>query len=56
MLNNGIPVIVVSKMLGHSKASTTLDIYGYLVPIMQEEAARIMDEIVTPIPIEIAAS
>jgi hypothetical protein len=43
----------VSKILGHSKVSTTLDIYGYLIPVMQEEAARIMDEIVKPIPVEI---
>ncbi len=53
MLNHGVPVLVVSKMLGHSKTSTTLDIYGHLIPVMQEEAAKIMDEIVTPIPVEL---
>ena len=52
MLNNGVPVIVVSKILGHSKTSTTLDIYGHLIPVMQESAARIMDEIVTSIPVD----
>ncbi|MBU0511343.1 MAG: site-specific integrase, partial [Chloroflexi bacterium] len=52
MLNHGVPVLVVSKILGHSKTSTTLDIYGHLIPIMQEEAARIMDEIITPIPVD----
>jgi len=52
MLNYGVPVLVVSKILGHSKVSTTLDIYGHLISVMQEEAARIMDEIVTPIPVE----
>ena len=52
MLNHGVPVLVVSKILGHSKVSTTLDIYGHMIPVMQEEAARIMDEIVTPIPVE----
>ncbi len=51
MLNNGVPVIVVSKILGHSKTSTTLDIYGHIIPVMQEQAAQIMDEIVTPIPV-----
>ncbi len=51
-LNHGVPVLVVSKILGHSKTSTTLDIYGHLIPIMQEEAARIMDEIITPIPVD----
>jgi len=53
MLNNGVPVLVVSKILGHSKTSTTLDIYGHLIPVMQEEAARIMDEIVTPILVDL---
>jgi len=52
MLNNGVPALVTSKILGHTKPSTTLDIYGHLIPVMQEEAARIMDELVTPIPVE----
>jgi hypothetical protein len=30
MFNNGIPPIAVSKTLGHSKPSITLDIYGHL--------------------------
>ena len=50
MLNHGIPVIVVSKMLGHSKPSITLDIYGHLYNEMQDEAAKMMDELLTPIP------
>jgi integrase len=52
LLNYGVPVLVVSKILGHSKVSTTLDYYGHLIPLMQEEAARIMDEIATPIPVD----
>lgn len=52
MLNNGIPALVVSKVLGHSKPSTTLDIYGHLIPIMQEEVANLMDDLVTPILVE----
>ena len=53
MLNNGVPILVVSKILGHSKASTTLDIYGHLISVMQEDAARMMDELITPIPVEL---
>ena len=53
MLNHGIPVLVVSKILGHSKTSTTLDVYGHLIPVIQEEAARIMDEVITPIPVDL---
>lgn len=49
MLNHGIPVIVVSKILGHSKTSITMDIYGHLSNEMQDEAAQLMDELVTPI-------
>ena len=52
MLNNNVPVLIVSMILGHTKPSTTLDIYGHMIPVMQEEAARIMDELVTPIPVE----
>ena len=56
LLNNGIPVIVVSNILGHSKPSITLDIYGHLFPVMQEEAAQLMDELVSPIKVDIPAS
>lgn len=52
-LNNGIPVLVVSKRLGHSKSSITLDTYGHLIIDKQYEAADLMDELITPIPIEI---
>ncbi len=51
MLNYGVPVIVVSRRLGHSKPSITLDVYGHLIPGMQEEAATLMDEILTPLEV-----
>jgi integrase len=56
MLNQGVPVIVVSKILGHAKPSTTLDIYGHLIHKMQAEAAQVMDDLVTPIRVEISES
>ena len=31
-LTEGVPVLVVSKVLGHSQASTTLNVYGHLMP------------------------
>ena len=52
MLNRGVPVIVVSKMLGHSKPSVTLDVYGHLYTDMQDGAAQVMEELVTPIRVE----
>jgi integrase len=54
MLSNGIPVNVVSNRLGHSQPSTTLDIYAHLFSETQVEAARIMDDLVTPIKLDMS--
>ncbi|MFL7794784.1 MAG: tyrosine-type recombinase/integrase, partial [Anaerolineae bacterium] len=53
MLNHGVPVLVVSKILGHSKPSVTLNVYAHCLVDMQNEAANLMDEIVTPIPVSL---
>ena len=47
ILLHNVPVLTVSRRLGHAKPSTTLDVYGHLIPGMQEVAARVMDEVVT---------
>lgn len=39
MLQGGENPVVVSKRLGHSKVSTTLDIYGHVLPGRQRQAA-----------------
>jgi len=48
MLNHNIPVIVVSRRLGHARASITSDVYGHLLPSMQDKATKMIDELVTP--------
>ena len=53
MLMNGVSPIIVAKRLGHSKISMTLDVYGHLIPEMQNKAAELIDELITPIPIEL---
>jgi integrase len=53
MLNHNIPVIVVSRRLGHSKPSITLDIYGHLMANAQDEVAELLDEMITPIEIPV---
>jgi len=53
MLNNGVPPIVVSNRLGHSKPSITLDVYGHLYQEMQTNAAKIMDDLLTPIKLDV---
>ena len=44
-LAHGMPVIEVSKRLGHSKVSTTVDIYGHPTTEGGKELARVMGEL-----------
>jgi integrase len=53
MLNHNVPVIIVSRRLGHARASITSDVYGHLLPNMQDEAAEMIDELVTPTEIKL---
>ena len=53
MLNHNVPVIVVSRRLGHSRPSITMDIYGHLIPGIQSQAAELIDEIITPVEIKL---
>jgi len=43
MLGQGVPVKVVSEMLGHADIATTLRIYAHVLPSMQDVAAGAMD-------------
>jgi integrase len=52
MLAHGIPASIVAEILGHSM-STLLNNYAHFLPNKQDEAARLMDELTRPIPIEI---
>lgn len=54
MLNNGVDVLVVSRRLGHSKPSVTLDIYGHLISRSQERASELIEELITPINVSFA--
>ena len=40
----GIHPKVVSEMLGHSTISVTLDLYSHVLPNMQRDATKAMDE------------
>jgi integrase len=51
MLGHGIAPVIVAGMLGHS-IPVLLNTYTHFIPTMQSQAARLMDEILTPIPIE----
>ena len=45
MLASGVPVKVVSEMLGHSTTAMTQDTYAHVLPTMQAEAARKLDSL-----------
>lgn len=53
MLNHGVPPIIVARRLGHSKVSITLDTYGHLMPEIHSGIADLMDELVTPIEVDL---
>lgn len=44
LINNGYDIQIVSKRLGHSKVSTTLDIYSHLYPNKEDEAIAQMED------------
>jgi hypothetical protein len=49
LISHGVPPTTVAKRLGHSKISTTLDIYSHVSEGQQRDAARLLDELITPI-------
>ena len=46
LLAAGVPVNDVSKLLGHAKPETTVNIYGHALPTMKKKAADIMRNLV----------
>jgi len=50
MLSHGIPPVIVAGMLGHS-ISILLSTYAHYIPNMQGQAAQLMDDILTSIPV-----
>jgi site-specific recombinase XerD len=45
MLNNGVPLEVVSKILGHGGLAITADVYAKVEEQLQAEAAAVMENI-----------
>jgi len=45
LLGSGINPKAVSEMLGHSSINITLNLYGHVLPHMQQQAADVMDAI-----------
>ncbi|HEU5343152.1 MAG TPA: site-specific integrase [Ktedonobacterales bacterium] len=47
LLKAGVPLKVVSEMLGHTTIAITADVYGHVTAEMQRDAARAMEAILT---------
>jgi len=44
---------IVSRRLGHSQPSTTLNYYGHMIPEHQDTVASLMDDLMTPAHLEL---
>ncbi len=53
MLDHHIPIVEVSRILGHSQVSITLDIYAHIIREDDSRAADLMDQLLTPISFDI---
>jgi integrase len=45
LLGQGVPVKVVSEMLGHASVAITLDVYSHVLPDMQAQAISAMEAV-----------
>ncbi len=52
LLKQGIPIITVSRRLGHARASITLDVYGHLISTSQNDVAELIDNLLLPIAVQ----
>jgi integrase len=53
LLNHGVAPVIVSRRLGHYKVSMTLDIYDHLMPEMQDDVDELIDDLITPLEIQL---
>jgi integrase len=54
-LEAGVPIKVVSEVLGHASPAFTMDVYAHVTPVMMEDLARIVGDTIfgpqpTPLP------
>lgn len=50
MLNAGVNPKIVSEMLGHTSVAITLDRYSHVIPTLQDDAVRRLDEVLRVAP------
>jgi len=52
LINAGVDILTISRRLGHSKASVTLDVYGHLIGGADEAAANAVGSLLGGTPRE----
>ena len=45
LMSQGVPIKIVSEMLGHADVGITLRTYSHVLPGMQQQAADAMDKL-----------
>ena len=45
LIRNGVDILTISRRLGHSKASITLDVYGHMIGGADEAAAKAIEKV-----------
>lgn len=52
----GLTLPEIQRRIGHESIQTTIDVYGRMIDGMSDEAATRLDALLTPAPVELAAS
>jgi integrase len=47
LLSRGVHAKIVQELLGHSQTSLTMNTYSHVLPTKQQEAARVMEKVLT---------
>jgi hypothetical protein len=50
LIEEGVPVKVVSERLGHARIAFTIETYQHVLPGTQADAARTYQQLTTPVP------
>jgi integrase len=45
LLQSGVPISTVSKLLGHASIQTTVDTYGHIMPEVEEQIERVFSQV-----------
>jgi integrase len=54
LLAQGVPLRVVMEILGHSQIAVTADLFTHVLPALNEDAARRMQEALSPVAVNAA--